>query len=84
LSPAYDVNPSVERDDLTLAINETETACDVAIAREAHRLYGLTLREADGVIDEVGSAVRGWRVIAGELRISRSEMEMMAGAFGTG
>ena len=25
LSPAFDVNPSVERDDLTLAINETET-----------------------------------------------------------
>jgi serine/threonine-protein kinase HipA len=81
LSPAFDVNPSVEREDLTLAINETETACDVAIAREAHRLYGLTLREADAVIDEVGSAVRGWRVVAGELRISRSEMEMMAGAF---
>jgi serine/threonine-protein kinase HipA len=82
LSPAFDVNPSVERDDLTLAINETETACDVQIAREAHKFYGLTLGEADEVIDEVGGAVRTWRAEAEGLRISRSEMEMMAGAFG--
>ena len=53
LSPAYDINPSIDRDDLTLAINETETACDVEIARAAHRMYALSLKKADGLIAEV-------------------------------
>lgn len=82
LSPAYDVNPSVERDDLTLAIDETETVCDVEVARGAHRLYGLTLGEADGVISEVRTAVLTWRSEAETLRIGRSEQETMASAFG--
>jgi hypothetical protein len=42
----------------TLAINETETACDVEIARGAHRMYTLTLKQADGLIAEVQAAVR--------------------------
>jgi hypothetical protein len=41
LSPAYDINSSVDRQELTLAINEVETACDVSIAIEASQDYGL-------------------------------------------
>ena len=43
LSPAYDVNPSIDRQELMLAINEMETACDVSIAMEASREYGLNV-----------------------------------------
>ena len=80
LSPAYDINPSIERDELTLAINETETACDVEIARSAHKLYALSLKQADGLIAEVGAAVRSWREEAEGLRIRRSEQDAMASA----
>ena len=69
------MNPSVDRDDLTLAINETETTCDVEIARAAHRMYSLTLKEADGVIEEVATAVKTWRAEAEGLRIRRSEQD---------
>jgi serine/threonine-protein kinase HipA len=81
LSPAYDVNPSLDGEDLTLAINETETLCDVEIARAAHKMYSLTLKEADGIIADVGSAVRSWRDEAEALRIRRSEQDQMAAAF---
>ncbi len=81
LSPAYDINPSIDRDDLTLAINETETACDVEIARAAHRMYALSLKKADGLIAEVLAAVRTWRDEAEALRIRRSEQDQMASAF---
>ena len=81
LSPAYDINPSVDRDDLTLAINETETACDVEIARGAHKLYALSLAEADGLITEVLTAVKTWRNVAKALGIRKSEQEQMAAAF---
>jgi hypothetical protein len=46
LSPAYDMNPSIERRELTLAINEIETACDVSIAMEACTDYGLSAQQA--------------------------------------
>lgn len=41
LSPAYDLNPSIERSELTRAINEVEMACDVSIAMDASKGYGL-------------------------------------------
>ncbi len=82
LSPAFDVNPSVDREDLTLAIDETETVCDVEIARGAHGFYALRLKEADAVIGEVQEAVKTWRQEAEGLGIRRSEIEQMASAFG--
>jgi serine/threonine-protein kinase HipA len=81
LSPAYDMNPSLDGDDLTLAINETETMCDVAIARAAHKMYALTLKEADEIIAEVERAVKTWHEEAETLRIRRSEQDQMAAAF---
>ncbi len=40
LSPAYDINPSIGRTELSLAINEVEATCDVSIAMDACRDYG--------------------------------------------
>ena len=81
LSPAYDVNPSIERRELSLAINEVEAACDVSIAMDACRDYGLTKRAADSVLQQVGAAVAGWRDEANKLGIPRSEQSLMASAF---
>ena len=61
LSPAYDMNPSIDRTELTLAINEVETACDVSIAMDARKDYGLTTQQADRALLEVKSVVRDWR-----------------------
>lgn len=83
LSPAYDLNPSIERQDLSLAINEVETACDVAIAIEACEGYGLARREAEVILKEVKSAVGEWRGQAAALGIPRSEQALMAAAFET-
>ncbi len=81
LSPAYDINPSIERRELSLAINEVETACDVSIAMYACKDYGLTRQEADSSLKHVRAAVAQWRGEAGRLGIPRSEQELMAPAF---
>jgi serine/threonine-protein kinase HipA len=81
LSPGYDMNPSIERRHLTLAINEVETSCDVSIAMEACMDYGLPVRKADEVLKEVESAVAGWRDEASRLGIPEAEQSMMAAAF---
>jgi serine/threonine-protein kinase HipA len=81
LSPAYDINPSIERDDLSLAINEVDTACDVSIALEARTSYGLSKKEADGIVARTAKAVAAWRNEATRLRIPKSEQDLMAAAF---
>ena len=82
LSPAYDLNPSVERDELTLAINETETACDVSIAMDSYKSYGITNPRADAALRDVRSALRNWRGLADTFDISKSDQALMASAFG--
>jgi serine/threonine-protein kinase HipA len=81
LSPAYDMNPSIERTDLSLAINEVETVCDVSIAMEACKDYGLSLYEAAEVLRQVRVAVAGWRDQANKLGIPEAEQSLMATAF---
>lgn len=81
LSPAFDINPSIERRELSLAIDEVETACDVAIAVEACRDYGLTRQEASRIVQQVTAAVGQWRSQADSLGIPRQEQESMAPAF---
>ena len=81
LSPAYDINPSVDRQELTLAINEVETACEVSIAMEASQHYGLNPREANDVLKQVQDAVAGWREEATRLNIPKAEQDLMANAF---
>jgi len=81
LSPAYDINPSVDRQELTLAINEVETACDVSIAMEASQDYGLNPREAADLLKQLQDAVAGWREEAIRLNIPKGEQDLMANAF---
>lgn len=81
LSPAYDINPSVDRQELTLAINEVETTCDVSIAMEASQDYGLNLRGAAEVLKQVRDAVAGWREESIRLNIPKAEQDLMANAF---
>ncbi len=82
LSPAYDLNPSNDRNELSLAINEVDTACDVSIALDARADYGLSKIEADDILARSVSVVASWRSEASRLRIPKAEQDLMAGAFG--
>ncbi|MFN7921305.1 MAG: type II toxin-antitoxin system HipA family toxin [Bryobacteraceae bacterium] len=81
LSPVFDINPSVDRNELTLAINEVETACDVAVAMDAHADYGLSAAEAKAILVKARTAVASWRNEASRLRIPKAEQEFMERAF---
>jgi serine/threonine-protein kinase HipA len=78
---AYDINPSVDRQELTLAINEVETTCDVSIAMEASQDYALKPREAAVVLKQVQEGVRRWPEEATRLNIPKAEQDRMADAF---
>lgn len=81
LSPAYDLNPVPDQDSLSLAINEVDTACEVAVAMDACADYGLNRREAELLLADVRGAVRHWRQEAQRLRIPSGEIEQMRAAF---
>lgn len=81
LSPAYDINPSVDRNELSLAIDETESSCDVAIAMDARKSYGLSPAQADSALQSVDAAVATWRTEAARFGIPKAEQNLMAGAF---
>ncbi|HWG66767.1 MAG TPA: HipA domain-containing protein [Rhodanobacteraceae bacterium] len=81
LSPAYDINPVPDRDELTLAINETDTHCDAEIALQSARDYGLEGKDAERILRQVRKAVADWRREAAALKIPKAEQELMAEAF---
>ena len=81
LSPVYDINPTPDGKELSLAINEVDTHCEIAIAMEAHRDYGLSKAEADAALRAVRDAAGGWRQEAGRLDIPHAQQRLMAEAF---
>lgn len=81
LSPAYDINPSIEKEGLSLNIDLHDNAQDFDLAREVGVYFRLSDAEMDTVLKEVGVAVRKWRKKAQQLGISRAEIELMAAAF---
>ncbi len=83
LSPAYDLNPSVDKDGLSLQINETDNALDFDLAREVGVYFEMLPQQMDACIAEVSAAVNQWERVADELGIRRSEKELMAPAFHT-
>ncbi len=81
LSPAYDINPSVDKDGLAMNIDTDNNALDYGLAKSVGVYYRLSDREMDAIIHEVLTAVSSWREVAIKLRISRGEQELMQGAF---
>jgi hypothetical protein len=66
---------------MTLAVNEVETACDVSIAMEAARDYGLSARDAGDVLKQVQEAFAGWREEETRLNIPKAEQDLIADTF---
>ena len=81
LSPAFDINPSVEKDGLALNIDMGSNAPDIALARDTGVYFRLSDKEMTTIADEVLAAVEGWQQLAKEIGISRNEQMIMRGAF---
>jgi serine/threonine-protein kinase HipA len=81
LSPAYDVNPSIDKDELALNIDERSGALDFDLALTVAEYFRLTSIEAQTSLSKVLQVVRNWEKTAKQLGISRSEIEMMQPAF---
>jgi serine/threonine-protein kinase HipA len=81
LSPAYDINPSVDKNGLALNIDMDDNVLDFGLAKTVGSYFRLNNTQMDSIIADVTAAVKNWKTIATNIGISRSEQEAMYGAF---
>ena len=73
LSPAYDMNPTLNEYQ-ALLINSTTNRADLNILLNSSEEYMIGRKEAEAIIEEVKSGVRQWKYLANRLGISKKEM----------
>jgi serine/threonine-protein kinase HipA len=81
LSPAFDLNPSIEKYGLALNIDTENNALDFDLAKSIGEYFHLSPHQMEQIINEVSSAIGNWKQIANEIGISKAEIELMTPAF---
>ena len=81
LSPAFDINPSIDKVGLALNIDMDNNSPEIELAKGVGAYFRLGKKEMDNIFSEVESAVLGWQKVAAEIGISRNEQTLMAAAF---
>ncbi len=81
LSPAFDINPSIDKNGLALNIDMHNNVLDFDVAKSIGEYFQLTDKEMDTILKKVKTAVNGWKKIAKEIGISKAEQELMGAAF---
>ncbi len=80
LSPAYDINPTLNEYQ-SLLISNSSSKADLAILSDACEDYMLPQDVATKIISEVVAAVKGWKALATKLGIANSEMDLFGNTF---
>ncbi|SFN37851.1 type II toxin-antitoxin system HipA family toxin [Salegentibacter flavus] len=83
LSPAYDLNPSIEKDGLSLNVDMDDNALDFNLAKNVGEYFRLSEVEMQTILEEVLTVVKDWKTIAKKIGIKNAEIELMEGAFKT-
>ena len=81
LSPAYDLNPSIDKDGLALNIDTDNNALDFELAKSVGEYFRLNKKQMETIIHDVLNSVCQWKIIADKIGISRGEQELMIKAF---
>lgn len=81
LSPAYDLNPSIDKDGLSLNIDMYNNDLDFELAKSVGEYFRLNEKQMNNIINEVNSVVSKWKEIANKIGISRSEQQLIEKAF---
>jgi len=81
LSPAFDVNPSIDKQGLSLNIDMDSNSLDFDLARSVGEFFMLDLISMDKIISEVEFVVSDWRKYATSIGIPKTEQERMTPAF---
>lgn len=64
LSPAYDINPSIDKGGLALNIDTDNNALDYDLAKSVGEYFRLNDNQMEAIISEVTATVSNWKAIA--------------------
>jgi serine/threonine-protein kinase HipA len=81
LSPAYDINPAIDKDGLALNIDTADNALSLQLAKSVGLYFQLNNQQMDSIIDVVMRARKHWKRLADEIGIPNGEQEIMSKAF---
>ena len=81
LSPAYDLNLSIDKDGLALNIDTHNNNLDFDLAKSVGEYFRLNNNQMDEIINQVLFAVSNWKAVAKDIGISRAEQALMEKAF---
>lgn len=81
LSPAYDLNPSIDKDGLALNIDMDNNALDYDLVKSVGEFFRLDNKQMDKIIQEVVEVVGTWKEVADNIGISKREQQIMSKAF---
>ncbi len=81
LSPAFDINPSIDKNGLALNIDMHDNSLDIELAKSVGKYFQLNQQQMDAIVGEVQKAVNNWKKIADEVSIARNEQYLMSAAF---
>ncbi|MGN0377965.1 MAG: type II toxin-antitoxin system HipA family toxin [Butyrivibrio sp.] len=82
LSPLYDVNPDIYGDNLSLNVDEDNSAIDFDLAVDSAPFYGIDRDIAADIVTDMRTVVgQNWKLLADKYGIKRGEIEMMQPAF---
>ncbi len=81
LAPAFDVNPNIDKAEHVLNIDDADSRPSLQTVLTTARFYGLSAQRANQIVEEVASAVDGWREAARRAGVAAGDVELTAGAF---
>jgi len=81
LSPAYDINPSIDKNGLALNVDMDNNSLDFELAKSVGQFFQLNKSQMDKILEEIVMVTEDWRALASKLGISRADQETMSPAF---
>ena len=81
LSPAFDVNPNIDKEDHVLNIDDADNRPSLKTVLSTAVFYGLNNNRAKQIIEEIAVAVDGWENAAALAGISRGDINLTSAAF---
>ena len=81
LSPAYDLNPSIDKEGLALNIDMDNNALEYEVAKSVGMYFRLDENQMNIILDEVMAAIKPWKEMADKIGIPNKEIQLMEKAF---
>jgi serine/threonine-protein kinase HipA len=81
LAPAFDVNPNVDKAEHVLNIDDSDNRPSLTTVLSTALFYGLDEERGGQIVEDVVSAIDGWKLAAKKAGIARSDIELTGSAF---